>query len=151
MLHCMKSCRALFAIVLVLGGCSDSGDQATGSESSSDTGAPESSSGVETMTDPTLTTADSSGDTTCSDGCTSSGVPTSGGSSSGGDTSTTGSEEDSSSSDGDPEESSSSEGTPGVCGNGVLEADEDCDDSGESADCDDDCTFSECGDDNLNV
>jgi cysteine-rich repeat protein len=38
-----------------------------------------------------------------------------------------------------------------VCGNGILEAGEDCDDQGESATCDADCTPAECGDGTLNV
>ena len=38
-----------------------------------------------------------------------------------------------------------------ICGNGVVEDDEDCDDEGESVDCDADCTFAECGDGVLNV
>jgi|GEM_PF-3554349 len=38
-----------------------------------------------------------------------------------------------------------------VCGNGVLEAGEQCDDSGASATCDADCTFASCGDGRLNT
>lgn len=37
-----------------------------------------------------------------------------------------------------------------VCGNGILEAGEECDDAGESATCDVDCTFAQCGDGTLN-
>jgi cysteine-rich repeat protein len=36
------------------------------------------------------------------------------------------------------------------CGNGTLEGEETCDDSGESATCDDDCTAVQCGDGNVN-
>ena len=39
----------------------------------------------------------------------------------------------------------------GVCGDGVIDAGEQCDDAGESATCDDDCTFAVCGDSTLNV
>ena len=39
----------------------------------------------------------------------------------------------------------------GVCGNGTIEAGEDCDDSGESALCDDNCTFAACGDGTVNM
>lgn len=36
------------------------------------------------------------------------------------------------------------------CGDGVVQAGEDCDDAGESASCDDDCTAAECGDGTTN-
>lgn len=35
---------------------------------------------------------------------------------------------------------------PEPCGNGMIDAGEDCDEAGESATCDDDCTLVECGD-----
>lgn len=38
-----------------------------------------------------------------------------------------------------------------ICGDGVLQGDEDCDDGGESVECNADCTFAECGDSKLNV
>ncbi len=38
----------------------------------------------------------------------------------------------------------------GGCGNGVVEAPEECDDGGESITCDSDCTLAECGDGTLN-
>jgi cysteine-rich repeat protein len=38
----------------------------------------------------------------------------------------------------------------GVCGNGAVEGDEECDESVETATCDDDCTFVDCGDENVN-
>ncbi len=38
-----------------------------------------------------------------------------------------------------------------ICGNGVVDAGEDCDDGGESAACDADCTFATCGDGQVNV
>lgn len=38
-----------------------------------------------------------------------------------------------------------------VCGNGRVEAAEQCDDGAETATCDDDCSFAACGDDTLNV
>jgi cysteine-rich repeat protein len=37
------------------------------------------------------------------------------------------------------------------CGNGVIEADEECDDAGESAGCNADCTLGECGDGKINA
>jgi cysteine-rich repeat protein len=39
----------------------------------------------------------------------------------------------------------------GVCGNGIVESWEECDDTGESAICDTDCTIAECGDGTLNT
>jgi cysteine-rich repeat protein len=134
------------AAVLGLGACSGDDSEAGDGETSSGTDPLESSSDADTITDPTLTTVETSGDTTCDDGCattddTTSGVDTSGTGSSGGE----------SSSDDSPAESSSSEGASGVCGNGVVEGGEDCDDSGQSATCDVDCTVAECGDDTLNV
>jgi cysteine-rich repeat protein len=42
-------------------------------------------------------------------------------------------------------------GVPAVCGNGVLESGEACDDSGESATCNLDCTVATCGDGQLNL
>jgi cysteine-rich repeat protein len=38
-----------------------------------------------------------------------------------------------------------------VCGDGLLEIPEECDDAGESAACDANCTFAECGDGTWNV
>jgi cysteine-rich repeat protein len=38
-----------------------------------------------------------------------------------------------------------------VCGDGVTDAPEECDDAGESASCDADCTLAECGDGTLNT
>lgn len=38
-----------------------------------------------------------------------------------------------------------------ICGDGVLQGDEDCDDSGESSACNSDCTFAACGDSKLNI
>jgi len=38
-----------------------------------------------------------------------------------------------------------------MCGNGIVEADEVCDDMGESADCNEDCTASSCGDGIVNA
>jgi len=40
---------------------------------------------------------------------------------------------------------------PPPCGNGTIDAGEECDDGGESATCDADCTFVECGDGTPNV
>jgi cysteine-rich repeat protein len=37
-----------------------------------------------------------------------------------------------------------------ICGDGTIDSNEDCDDSGESAMCDADCTFAACGDGTLN-
>jgi cysteine-rich repeat protein len=150
MLIRMNRGLSLLSIVLVLGGCAGD-DTSAGTDPSSESGTPESSSDAGSMTDPTMTSADSSsGSTTCDDDCTTSGTI--------GDTSTTDPDgsttgtsvaSSSSSSDG-PEESSSSEGPMGVCGNGAVENGEDCDDSGESATCDDDCTAVDCGDENVN-
>ena len=39
----------------------------------------------------------------------------------------------------------------GVCGNGIVEAGEDCDDSMQTAACDDDCTLATCGDAHVNA
>jgi len=39
----------------------------------------------------------------------------------------------------------------GVCGNGVVEVFEDCDDGGETATCDPDCSFAACGDGTINT
>lgn len=53
-----------------------------------------------------------------------------------------------------PDSSSSSDSTgpaPAVCGDGVVQADEDCDDGSESADCNADCTESVCGDTVVNA
>ena len=38
-----------------------------------------------------------------------------------------------------------------ICGNGVIDDDEDCDDGGESAVCNDDCTIAACGDGIVNA
>jgi cysteine-rich repeat protein len=38
-----------------------------------------------------------------------------------------------------------------VCGNGTIDAGEQCDDGGESVDCDADCTFADCGDGQINA
>lgn len=38
-----------------------------------------------------------------------------------------------------------------VCGNGVIDGSEECDDVGETAMCDIDCTFAECGDEYVNT
>ncbi|MEY4547757.1 MAG: hypothetical protein RL685_3952 [Pseudomonadota bacterium] len=38
-----------------------------------------------------------------------------------------------------------------ICGDGVLQGEEDCDDGGESATCNSDCTLAACGDSKLNV
>jgi len=147
----MKPCLLFALAVVVLGACSDSGDQATGSDSS--TGTAESSSGGDSITDPTTPADSSSGDTTCADDCASTGGTSTSAPTTGIDTSGSGGggDESSSGESSGPSESSSSEGPSGVCGNGVVEGTEDCDDSGESATCDDDCTPAECGDDNLNV
>ena len=51
-------------------------------------------------------------------------------------------------------DSTSESGTTGaaaVCGNGIIEASEACDDEGESPDCNDDCTLVSCGDAVVNV
>jgi len=37
-----------------------------------------------------------------------------------------------------------------TCGNGIVEGDEECDDTGQTRVCDDDCTFADCGDGVLN-
>jgi hypothetical protein len=37
-----------------------------------------------------------------------------------------------------------------VCGDGIVEGDEQCDEAGEANGCDDDCTFAECGDGTIN-
>ena len=37
-----------------------------------------------------------------------------------------------------------------ICGNGIVEAGEECDDEGESANCDEDCTIAACGDLHVN-
>ena len=42
-------------------------------------------------------------------------------------------------------------GAPPVCGNGVIETGEQCDDAGESATCDTDCTAAICGDGTFNM
>ena len=100
-------------------------------------------------TDPTATTSattattepGTSGETTCVDGCSSSEesstvAPTT--------ESDTGSSSESSA--GSSSESSSSEGVTAMCGNGIVEGGEDCDDMVETASCDDDCTDAVCGD-----
>lgn len=45
----------------------------------------------------------------------------------------------------------STTGPDAVCGNGVIDVGEECDDAGESAACDLDCTLAECGDGSLNA
>jgi cysteine-rich repeat protein len=135
---------------VVLAGCPAS-EVVDAGTSSSEGGTTESSGTVDpttgtTTSDPSTTTTDptTSSDTGCVDGCTT-GPDTSGSS---GAVDTT----DGTSSTGitTAEESSSSEGPVTVCGDGIVDFDEDCDDAGESAVCDDDCTFVECGDANPN-
>lgn len=134
------------AWVLCASACSD--DSATGpgdsSGTSSDMG---SSDGSDPDTSASTSTQSSSADTTCSDDC----ADTSVGTTSTGDS--TGSTGDGTSSEGSSTtagESSSSEGPMGMCGDGILQGDEDCDDTVETATCDDDCTFADCGDANVN-
>ncbi len=47
-------------------------------------------------------------------------------------------------------EDSSGAPTPAECGNGIVELDEECDDSEESTTCDTDCTIATCGDGTVN-
>jgi cysteine-rich repeat protein len=136
-------------VVLCLAACSGD-DDATGSDSSSGDGMPETSADDDSPTDPTMT--DGPMDTTCADGCpatTESGSDTTtavdGSTDTGVDDSTTTSESGESSSE------SSSEGMAAVCGNGAIEDDEECDDSVETAECDADCTFVDCGDEVVNT
>jgi len=75
-------------------------------------------------------------------------------SSSGGDASTSGDDTSGTSTEGDDSsggEESSSTGSDPVCGDGVVEGDEACDDAGESATCNADCSVSMCGDGIVNV
>jgi cysteine-rich repeat protein len=149
----MKRGLSFLAYAVSLGACGGSDDAVTDTAASSESGGDTSTSGSPTSspttTEPATTASESSGDTTCSDGCTSSAGDSGTGSSGNADSSTdtTGAE---SSSEGTPEESSS-EGPSGVCGNGVVEGGEDCDDSGVSATCDGDCTDATCGDALLNT
>ncbi len=144
-----RSNPALVALALALVGCPGD-DASTGTDPSSESGTPESSSDGGSMTDPTSVDS-SSGSTSCDDDCTTTDAPTTSGSSTDdGSTSSSSGEAGSSSGESSPEESSSSEGVMGVCGNGIVEADEDCDDMLETAACDDDCTFVDCGDENVN-
>ena len=55
---------------------------------------------------------------------------------------------DSSSSSGEESEES---GPPGVCGDGTVDAAEDCDDGEETATCNADCTAATCGDGQVNA
>jgi cysteine-rich repeat protein len=146
----MKPVRPVLFVVFALAACSSSGDEVTGADSSSSTGTNDDGEG-DSPTDPTVTPTDSSGDTTCADGCATSEGDSTSGSITSVDGSSSSSGPGESSSETTPGESSSSEGPTGDCGNGAIEGAEDCDDAGESATCDDDCTFAECGDDTLNV
>lgn len=91
------------------------------------------------------------GSTSTGDASTSSGEASTGTASvttdDGSTTSTTQTGEDSSSSSGTATSTDTDTDTGGpVCGDGVVEGDEACDDRGESARCNADCTISECGD-----
>jgi cysteine-rich repeat protein len=137
----------LLAVALSSGACQGS-DAVTGTGTSSDTGVVDSSSSGPTASI-TVTESSSgattSADTTCDEACaTTSGATTT--------ATTTGAETGTSSTSDTGVESSSgaiessSEGPGGVCGNGIVEGNEDCDDSGESATCDANCTDAMCGD-----
>ena len=109
-----------------------------------------SSSVSSTSTDTALTTGPAS---TSSPATTEADAPSTGailpttGETSAGDTST-GETSAGDTSTGDPD-TGSSEGTtaaPIICGDGMLDGDEECDEAGPSATCDDDCTLAICGD-----
>ncbi len=133
-----------------LAGCPGSDDAMVESASSSS-----SSGGGDPSTEPSSVSNEGSSsspttvDTTCTDECpgTSDGSTTTTTAST---TSSGGPLDTSSDGPGPTTDGSSSEGPIGVCGDGVVEGAEECDESGESATCDDDCTFVDCGDENVN-
>jgi cysteine-rich repeat protein len=145
----MVRCRACLLASLVLAACSDDGpaeDPSTGSESDADDD--DDGPGPGSQPDTSMSSADGStttgstttADTTCGEDC----PTTTGGPTSSTDTGSTTTEGDSDS------ESSSSEGPMGVCGDGNVDGDEECDEVVETATCDDDCTFADCGDEVVN-
>jgi len=145
-----RSCACLVA-ALVLSACSDedpveqptSSESGTSADDTADDAGPGSLSAGSTSSGESTITATASVDSTCGEDCstttTSPTSPTDDGS-----TTTT----DDGSSDGTSD--SSSEGPAAVCGDGIVEGAEECDEAGESASCDDDCTFVDCGDENVN-
>ena len=147
--RCMKLDSLLVVGVLSLVAC-PSDDAGTSAETSSGPGSDSGSTGGPSSTsiEPTATDPSTTADTTCSDDC----PTTSASTTTSADTSTATNVDGSSSSEGPSSSSSesSSEGPMGVCGDGVVEGSEECDESGESATCDDDCTFVDCGDENVN-
>ena len=109
--------------VLGVGGCADDVSPGASGSASSDGSSSSASDSGSTTDDPTAGEGSTSGATT-------------------GDT-----DDDT---DGETEGDSTSTGADAVCGDGVVEGDEACDDGGESATCNDDCTSAMCGDGVLN-
>lgn len=139
----MRRHALLLSTLLVATACPSDDESATNAGASSESGNADSSTTVTTTSpETTLETSSSpttTADTTCDDGCASSSGPPA---------TESGSSSDASSSEGSStaREESSSEGPTSVCGNGVIEGAEECDDSGESASCNVNCTTSMCGD-----
>jgi hypothetical protein len=91
---------------------------------------------------------DTSSDGITSDGTTSDGTTSDGTTSDGTTSSSGGADSDGT---GATSDASTSGGLDPVCGNGLVEADEACDDMGESPACNADCTLALCGDELVNA
>lgn len=117
-------------LLLTITGCADDATPGMGGDSTSGDGS--------TSANPTTSTTSTAGETT---------VASIGSTSSDAGSETSAESETEAGTDGG---SSSSGGTEAVCGNGVVEDDEECDDEGASKSCDADCTAATCGDVTVN-
>ena len=131
------------AALLIFAGCggfASSGGDTEGSSSSSTTDDVPTSG-----PNPTTESVDDSTSTTSSE-TSSSTTDTDTDTSTTGDTETTGDTDTTTGTTSDTDDETDTETGDPVCGDGMVEGDEDCDDAGESETCNADCTVAACGD-----
>ncbi len=145
----MVGCRSRLIVALLLFACSDDAPVDDASTSAGDDAPDDDGPGPGSQPDTSISSDGSStsdttapGDTTCGTDCATTTDATTTTTTDPGSTTTSEGPQDS--------ESSSSEGPMGVCGDGMVEGDEECDEAVETATCDDDCTFADCGDEIVN-